>query len=84
MSLSVIILAAGEGTRMKSATPKVLHTLAGRPLLEHVTATAGALGPAQVLVVYGHGGERVTSALAHLPAAWVEQAEQLGTGHAVA
>jgi len=81
--LHVIILAAGQGTRMRSALPKVLHPLAGRPMLEHVVRTAAALGPAAIHVVHGHGGEQVRAALAHLDVRWVEQAEQLGTGHAV-
>ena len=84
MGLSVIILAAGQGTRMRSALPKVLHPLAGRPLLEHVIHTAHELDAQAVHVVYGYGGDAVPRALAHLDARWVEQAEQLGTGHAVA
>ncbi len=81
--LSVIILAAGEGKRMKSALPKVLQPLAGRPLLAHVIDTARLLGPAAIHVVYGHGGERVREALAGEAVAWTLQAQQLGTGHAV-
>lgn len=81
--LSVIILAAGEGKRMKSALPKVLQLLAGRPLLAHVIDTARLLGPAAIHVVYGHGGERVREALAGEAVAWTLQAQQLGTGHAV-
>ena len=81
--MSVIILAAGEGKRMKSALPKVLQPLAGRPLLAHVIDTARALQPAAVHVVYGHGGERVREALAGEPVEWTLQAQQLGTGHAV-
>ena len=81
--LSVIILAAGEGKRMKSALPKVLQPLAGRPLLAHVIDTARSLDPAAVHVVYGHGGERVREALAKEPVEWALQAQQLGTGHAV-
>jgi bifunctional UDP-N-acetylglucosamine pyrophosphorylase/glucosamine-1-phosphate N-acetyltransferase len=85
--LSVIILAAGEGKRMKSALPKVLLPLAGRPLLAHVIDTARALAPAAIHVVYGHGGERVREAmsgqLAGEPVQWALQAQQLGTGHAV-
>jgi len=81
--LSVVILAAGEGKRMKSALPKVLQPLAGRPLLSHVIDTARALGPAAIHVVYGHGGERVREALAGEAVAWTLQAQQLGTGHAV-
>ena len=83
MKLEVIILAAGQGTRMKSALPKVLHPLAGRPLLEHVVRTARALEPAAVHVVVGHGAEAVRAALAGYPLNWVVQEEQLGTGHAV-
>lgn len=83
MKLEVIILAAGQGTRMRSALPKVLHPLAGRPLLEHVVRTARALEPAAVHVVVGHGAEAVRAALAGYPLNWVVQEEQLGTGHAV-
>jgi len=81
--LSIVILAAGQGTRMKSKRPKVLHPLAGKPLLAHVLDTARALGPARIVVVYGHGGETVPQALEAGDVQWVEQAEQLGTGHAV-
>jgi bifunctional UDP-N-acetylglucosamine pyrophosphorylase / glucosamine-1-phosphate N-acetyltransferase len=83
MNLGVVILAAGQGTRMRSDRPKVLHELAGRPLLRHVIDTAGALQPARIAVVYGHGGEQVPAALADSGVTWVEQARQLGTGHAV-
>ncbi|WP_295881522.1 bifunctional UDP-N-acetylglucosamine diphosphorylase/glucosamine-1-phosphate N-acetyltransferase GlmU [uncultured Thiohalocapsa sp.] len=83
MTLGVVILAAGKGTRMRSALPKVLHPLAGRPLLRHVLDAAGAVGATRVCVVYGHGGEQVPRALADADCAWVEQAERLGTGHAV-
>lgn len=83
-SLSIVILAAGQGTRMRSALPKVLHGLAGKPLLEHVIDAAEQLGAAQIQVVYGHGGERVRERLAARKVQWVEQAQQLGTGHAVA
>ncbi len=83
MGLEVIILAAGQGTRMKSAMPKVLHRLAHLPLLEHVYRAACALHPEGIHIVYGHGGEAVARQLAHLEARWVEQPEQLGTGHAV-
>ncbi|MEZ5446544.1 MAG: bifunctional UDP-N-acetylglucosamine diphosphorylase/glucosamine-1-phosphate N-acetyltransferase GlmU [Gammaproteobacteria bacterium] len=83
MALSVIILAAGQGTRMKSRLPKVLHPLAGRPMLEHVYAATKRFSATEVHIVYGHGGERVREALGHLKARWVEQARQLGTGHAV-
>ena len=81
--LAVIILAAGAGKRMKSALPKVLQPLAGRPLLQHVLDTARTLKPAAIHVVYGHGGEAVRDAFAHEPVSWVRQPQQLGTGHAV-
>ena len=83
--LHVIVLAAGAGTRMKSARPKVLMPLAGRPLLGHVLATARALQPAAIHVVYGHGGDQVQAAFAGQGGDlhWVLQAERLGTGHAV-
>ena len=83
MKLGVVILAAGKGTRMRSALPKVLHPLGGRPLLAHVLDAAAALGAAQVCVVYGHGGAQVPEAFPDAPAVWVEQRERLGTGHAV-
>jgi bifunctional UDP-N-acetylglucosamine pyrophosphorylase/glucosamine-1-phosphate N-acetyltransferase len=83
MKLGVVILAAGQGTRMRSALPKVLHTLAGRPLLQHVITTAKTLKPAKIVVVYGHGGERVPATFRDHALTWVEQTEQLGTGHAV-
>ena len=81
--LAVVILAAGQGKRMKSDLPKVLQPLAGRPLLAHVLDTAARLDAAATHVVFGHGGERVRSALADAPVSWVLQAQQLGTGHAV-
>lgn len=81
--LSVVILAAGEGKRMRSAQPKVLQPLAGRPLLQHVIDTARSLGPAAIHVVYGHGGEQVRAALAAEPVSWVLQDERRGTGHAL-
>lgn len=84
MALSIVILAAGQGTRMRSDLPKVLHPLAGRTLLEHVIAATGALGADAVHVVYGHGGALVPERLAGLAVTWAEQAERLGTGHAVA
>jgi bifunctional UDP-N-acetylglucosamine pyrophosphorylase/glucosamine-1-phosphate N-acetyltransferase len=83
MKLGVIVLAAGKGTRMRSALPKVLHPLAGRPLLGHVLDAAVALGAAQICVVYGHGGPQVPAAFPEAKATWVEQRERLGTGHAV-
>lgn len=83
MKLTVVILAAGQGTRMRSRLPKVLHRLGGRPLLQHVYETATALNPEAITVVYGHGGEQVRSRYSEWPVTWVEQAQQLGTGHAV-
>jgi len=82
--LHVVILAAGEGKRMRSARPKVLQTVAGTPMLQHVIDTARTLAPAGIHVVYGHRGEHVRDAFDDQPdLGWVEQAERLGTGHAV-
>ena len=81
--ISVVILAAGQGTRMKSKLPKVLHELAGKSLLAHVIHCAYQIDSKDIIVVYGHGGEQVQSVLKDEKVAWVEQAEQLGTGHAV-
>ncbi len=83
MPLSIVILAAGQGTRMKSARPKVLHPLAGRPLLAHVIDTARALEPAQLIVVIGHGADAVRDAFADAAVEFIVQREQLGTGHAL-
>jgi bifunctional UDP-N-acetylglucosamine pyrophosphorylase/glucosamine-1-phosphate N-acetyltransferase len=83
MKLAVVILAAGQGKRMKSDLPKVLQPLAGIPLLGHVVSRARTLNPSSVHVVYGHGGEAVRAALAKENLQWALQAEQLGTGHAV-
>ena len=83
MSTSVIILAAGKGTRMRSNLPKVLQPLAGRPLLRHVIETAKKLNAANIITIYGHGGDKVKQAFEQENVQWVEQAEQLGTGHAV-
>jgi bifunctional UDP-N-acetylglucosamine pyrophosphorylase / glucosamine-1-phosphate N-acetyltransferase len=82
LEVSFIILAAGQGTRMRSPIPKVLHTLAGKPLLQHVVDCALAAGALDVCVVHGHGGEAVKAAFDGQPIRWVHQAEQLGTGHA--
>ncbi len=82
--LEIVILAAGQGKRMYSDTPKVLHHLAGRPLLAHVLESAHTLKPVAVHVVYGHGGERMREAFAQAGVNWSRQAEQKGTGHAVA
>jgi len=84
MELHVVILAAGQGTRMKSVRPKVLQLLAGRPLLAHVLSRAGGLGAHATHVVYGHGGDAVPAAFPGQDVSWVLQAQQLGTGHAVA
>jgi len=82
--LHVVILAAGEGKRMKSALPKVLLPLAGRPMLAHVVATARELNPARIHVVFGHRGDQVRAAFAgQSDLDWVHQAEQRGTGHAM-
>jgi bifunctional UDP-N-acetylglucosamine pyrophosphorylase/glucosamine-1-phosphate N-acetyltransferase len=81
--LSIVILAAGKGTRMYSDKPKVLHALAGKPLVQHVLDCAAALQPRQVCVVYGHGGEAVPKAMQQYTARFVIQEPQLGTGHAV-
>jgi bifunctional UDP-N-acetylglucosamine pyrophosphorylase/glucosamine-1-phosphate N-acetyltransferase len=83
MNLDVVILAAGQGTRMRSRLPKVLQPLAGRPLLAHVMDMAAGLDDARLHVVYGHGGDQVPARFADRQVSWVEQAEQLGTGHAV-
>ena len=82
--LEVIILAAGKGTRMRSAIPKVLHKLAGKPLLEHVVATARKLSPTKIHVVVGHGSEQVSAAVSGDDVTCHKQQNQLGTGHAVA
>jgi bifunctional UDP-N-acetylglucosamine pyrophosphorylase/glucosamine-1-phosphate N-acetyltransferase len=83
MNLSVIILAAGAGTRMRSTRPKVLHRLAGIPMVEHVYNTSMVLAAKQVQVVYGHGGELLKQQCSHFKVGWVLQDEQLGTAHAV-
>lgn len=83
MEVSVVILAAGQGKRMNSDLPKILQPLAGRPLLAHVIDTVRSLNPDRISVVYGHGGDLVREAFADEGLAWVLQAEQLGTGHAV-
>ena len=84
MSLHVVILAAGKGTRMRSSLPKVLHPVAGRPMVSHVIDTAHQLGAEAIHLVYGHGGELLQQRLTDAQVTWVLQAEQLGTGHAVA
>ncbi|MBA2350422.1 MAG: bifunctional UDP-N-acetylglucosamine diphosphorylase/glucosamine-1-phosphate N-acetyltransferase GlmU [Burkholderiales bacterium] len=81
--MNVLILAAGRGVRMRSALPKVLHPLAGRPLLRHAIDTARALGPQKICIVYGYGGETVPRAIAGEDLFFVKQEPQLGTGHAL-
>lgn len=81
--MNVVILAAGQGKRMHSDRPKVLHELAGLPLLAHVIAAARALDPARIVVVYGHGGDAVRAAISEPDLYWALQSPQLGTGHAV-
>ncbi len=83
-ALHIVILAAGEGKRMKSALPKVLQKIAGRPMLSHVVDAARALEPSALHIVYGHGGAQVREAFSDQnDLRWIEQAEQKGTGHAV-
>lgn len=81
--LNIVILAAGKGTRMHSDKPKVLHAIAGRPLLGHVIQCANQLVPEKIVVVYGFGGQAVPQAFSGQALHWAEQAQQLGTGHAV-
>jgi len=83
MNLNVVILAAGQGKRMNSVLPKVLHKLAGKPMLAHVIDAAQTLQPTKICTVYGHGGDSVLSAFNERPITWVKQEPQLGTGHAV-
>ena len=82
-ALSVVILAAGKGTRMYSDLPKVLHPIAGKPMVKHVIDTAKQLGAHNIHLVYGHGGDLMQQRLANEPVNWVLQTEQLGTGHAM-
>ncbi len=81
--LNIVILAAGKGTRMHSSQPKVLHKIGGKAILAHVIDCAKSLNPQKIIVVYGFGGEIVKDAFAFEEITWVNQAEQLGTGHAV-
>lgn len=87
MRADIVILAAGQGSRMKSSLPKVLHPIAGKPMLEHVILSAQqtqkVIGKGEIHVVIGHGAEKVKDSLGHYDLNWVEQTEQLGTGHAV-
>jgi bifunctional UDP-N-acetylglucosamine pyrophosphorylase/glucosamine-1-phosphate N-acetyltransferase len=81
--MNIVILAAGQGKRMRSDLPKVLHPIAGKPMLGHVLDTARRLAAGRICVVYGHGGEQVREALDADDLAWAKQDPQLGTGHAV-
>jgi bifunctional UDP-N-acetylglucosamine pyrophosphorylase / glucosamine-1-phosphate N-acetyltransferase len=83
MSLSVVILAAGMGTRMKSKLPKMLHEAAGRPLTEHVIRAVVPLNPTKIVIVVGHGADQVKAKLSHYDVEFVLQEKQLGTGHAL-
>lgn len=83
MKLRVVILAAGKGTRMRSELPKVLHKVANKPMVEHVIDTARSLKPDAINLIFGHGGDQLKQAIAGDDLTWVEQREQLGTGHAV-
>ncbi len=84
MSAAIVVLAAGQGKRMHSNLPKVMHRVAGKPMVEHVLDTARSVSDARPVLVYGHGGAQLRAGLAHRDLNWVEQAAQLGTGHAVA
>src|ERR1700742_2579132 len=81
--MNIVILAAGTGKRMRSALPKVLHPLAGRPLLAHVIDTARTLNPTRLVVVVGHGADQVREAVGAPDVQFALQERQLGTGHAV-
>ncbi len=83
MALSVVILAAGQGTRMRSAVPKVLHRIAGKQLVQHVIDRARDLGCSDIHLIYGHGGEQVRQEIRGSDISWIHQQQQLGTGHAV-
>lgn len=83
MAFSVVILAAGKGTRMKSTLPKVLHPIAGKPMVQRIIDTVNQLGATSINLIYGHGGEKLQGALQHNTLNWCLQHEQLGTGHAV-
>lgn len=83
MTITVVILAAGKGTRMRSSMPKILHKIADKSLLEHVYVMSKQLEGSRIKIIYGHGAELVRTSLNHLEADWIEQKVQLGTGHAV-
>lgn len=84
MTLHIVILAAGKGKRMRSKLPKVLHAIAGKPMLQHIVETAQQLNPSAIHVVIGHEKQQIQTHLAHLPVNWIEQDQPAGTGHAVA
>lgn len=83
MAFSVVILAAGKGTRMKSSLPKVLHPIGGKPMVQHTIDTVNSLGATNIHLVYGHGREQLQEKLSHNQLSWCLQDQQLGTGHAV-
>ncbi|MFT2089718.1 bifunctional UDP-N-acetylglucosamine diphosphorylase/glucosamine-1-phosphate N-acetyltransferase GlmU [Paraglaciecola sp. 2405UD69-4] len=83
MTFSVVVLAAGKGTRMKSSLPKVLHPIGGKPMVQHIIDTVNGLGASNIHLIYGHGAEQLKSQLSHNKLSWCLQSEQLGTGHAV-
>ncbi|MEH6453909.1 MAG: NTP transferase domain-containing protein, partial [Psychromonas sp.] len=83
MSLSVVILAAGKGTRMRSALPKVLHKIADKPMVQHVIDTVKGVGSENIHLIFGHGGELLQEHISEPNLNWIEQSEQLGTGHAM-
>lgn len=83
MTFSVVVLAAGKGTRMKSSLPKVLHPIGGKPMVQHIIDTVNKLGAANIHLVYGHGREQLQNKLSHNDLSWCLQDQQLGTGHAV-
>ena len=83
MAFSVVILAAGKGTRMKSSLPKVLHPIGGKPMVQHIIDTVNQLGASNIHLVYGHGREQLQNKLSHNELSWCLQDQQLGTGHAV-
>ena len=83
MALSVVILAAGKGTRMCSSLPKVLHKIADKPMVQHVIDTAKGVGAKNIHLIYGHGGDQIKATISEPQLNWVEQTQQLGTGHAM-
>ncbi|WP_339719174.1 bifunctional UDP-N-acetylglucosamine diphosphorylase/glucosamine-1-phosphate N-acetyltransferase GlmU [uncultured Paraglaciecola sp.] len=83
MAFSVVVLAAGKGTRMKSSLPKVLHSIGGKPMVQHIIDTVNKLGATNIHLVFGHGREQLQDSLSHNVLSWCLQDKQLGTGHAV-